>query len=171
MATVAGALAEAGQHEQAVTVTAEAETVARSITDPDQRAQTLAAVAEALAEAGEHEEAASMARSIIDPDLRARAPVAEALAEAGEHEEAATAARSITDPDGRAGAGGGGRGAGGEGGHETGASPGFGGMCRRALDDGAGTGVVARAVGGQSARRPVIRGREGCDESHDAFSE
>ena len=102
MATVAGALAEAGQHEQAVTVTAEAETGARSITDPDQRAQTLAAVAEALAEAGEHEEAATAARSIVDPDLRARAPVAEALAEAGEHEEAATVARSITDPDGRA---------------------------------------------------------------------
>ena len=39
---MAGALAQAGQHEQAATV-------ARSITDPDEQAQALAAVAKALA--------------------------------------------------------------------------------------------------------------------------
>ena len=81
-----------------------AETVARSITDPDRQAQALAAVAEALVQAGQHE-------------------------------QAATAARSITEP-GPAGtsAGGGGRGAGGEGGHETGASRGCGGVCHRTVD-------------------------------------
>ena len=63
LAAVAGALAEAGQHEQA-------ETVARSITDPDGQAQALAAVAGALAEAGQHEQAATVARSITNPDGR-----------------------------------------------------------------------------------------------------
>ena len=48
---VAGALAGAGQHQQA-------ETVARSITDPDSQAQALARVAGALAGAGQHEQAA-----------------------------------------------------------------------------------------------------------------
>ena len=43
LAAVAGALAEAGQHE-------EAETVARSITDPDEQVRALAAVAGVLAE-------------------------------------------------------------------------------------------------------------------------
>ena len=41
LAAVAGALAEAGQHEQA-------ETVARSITDPDEQEQALMAVAKGL---------------------------------------------------------------------------------------------------------------------------
>ena len=140
LAAVAGALAEAGQHEQA-------ETVARSITDPDRQAQALAAVAGALAGAGQHEQAArwhprprpwpapsptrtgrrrrwrrwpgrwprpaqheqaeTVARSITDPDRQAQAlaAVAGALAEAGQHEQAAamasqaaTVARSITDP-------------------------------------------------------------------------
>ena len=48
---MAGALAEAGQHEQAAAV-------ARSITNPYRQAQALAAVAGALAEAGQHEQAA-----------------------------------------------------------------------------------------------------------------
>ena len=65
---------------------AQAETVIRSITDPDRQAQALAAVAEALARGGQHEQAASMARSITDPDWQARAlvQVAEALAARGD---------------------------------------------------------------------------------------
>ena len=72
LAAVAGALAEAGQHEQAAAMASQAETVARSITDPDEQAQALAAVAGALAEAGQHEQAATVARSITDPDGRRR---------------------------------------------------------------------------------------------------
>ena len=111
LAAVAGALAEAGQHEQAAAMASRAETVARSITDPDRQARALAAVAGALAEAGQHEQAETVARSITDPDRQAQAlaAVAGALAEAAQHEqaaamasEAATVARSITAPDGQA---------------------------------------------------------------------
>ena len=67
LAAVAGALAKAGQHEQAAAMASQAATVARSITSPDWQAQALAAVAGALAEAGQHEQAATVARSITDP--------------------------------------------------------------------------------------------------------
>ena len=72
---MAEALARAGQHEQAATV-------ARSITDPDRRAQALAAVAEALARAGQHEQAADRGPLHHRPGPRAQAlaAVAEALA-------------------------------------------------------------------------------------------
>ena len=49
---MAGALAAAGQHEQAATVAGQAEAAARSITDPDRQAGALAQVAGALAGAG-----------------------------------------------------------------------------------------------------------------------
>jgi hypothetical protein len=67
---VAGALAEAGQHEQAAAMASQAETMARSITDLYERAQALTAVAAALAQAGQHEQAETVARSITDPDGR-----------------------------------------------------------------------------------------------------
>ena len=47
---MAGALAKAGQHEQA-------ETIARSITDPHRQAQALAAVAKALVAWGDRRQA------------------------------------------------------------------------------------------------------------------
>ena len=59
LTAVAGALAEAGQHEQAAAMASQADTVARSITDPDRQARALTAVAGALAEAGQHEQAAA----------------------------------------------------------------------------------------------------------------
>src|SRR5690349_11718573 len=76
-------------------------TVARSITDPDEQAQALAAVAGALARTGQHEQAATMARSITDPYWRARAlaAVAGSLAMTGQHQQAVTVAHSITRPD------------------------------------------------------------------------
>jgi hypothetical protein len=76
-------------------------TVARSITDPDEQAQALAAVAGALARTGQHEQAATMARSITDPYWRARAlaAVAGSLAMTGQHQQAVTVAHSITSPD------------------------------------------------------------------------
>jgi hypothetical protein len=106
LAAVAGELAQAGQHEQAATVAAEAEIVARSITDQEDkaraRAQALEAVVGALAQAGQYEQAVTVARSITDPHLymqaEALAAVAGALAQAGRHEQAVTVARSITDP-------------------------------------------------------------------------
>jgi hypothetical protein len=70
---VAGARAKAGQHKQA-------ETIARSITDPLGRAQVLTAVAGALAEVGQHEQAETIARSITDPHRQAQALAAVAKA-------------------------------------------------------------------------------------------
>src|SRR6476661_2764728 len=71
-------------------------TIARSITDPLQRARVLTAVAVA----DQLEQAETMARSITNPYAQAEAlaAVAGALAEAGQHEQAVTIARSITDP-------------------------------------------------------------------------
>ena len=108
LAAVAGALAEAGQHEQAAAVASQAATVTRSITNPLSEARALAAVGGALAEAGQHEQAAAMAsraatvaRSITNPlsEAWALAAVAGALAKTGQHEQAETVARSITVPD------------------------------------------------------------------------
>ena len=80
---MAGALAQAGQHEQA-------EAVARSITDPDEQAQALAAVAGALAKAGQHEQAETVARSITGPEeqVQALAAVARALVARGDTRQA-----------------------------------------------------------------------------------
>ena len=55
---------------------ARAETVARSVTDPDRQARALAVVADVLAQAGRHDQAAAVARSITDPDRQAEAAVA-----------------------------------------------------------------------------------------------
>jgi hypothetical protein len=63
---VAGALAAAGQHEQA-------ETVARSITRSDRQAWALRVVAGGLAEAGQHKQAETVACSISDPGWQAAA--------------------------------------------------------------------------------------------------
>jgi hypothetical protein len=83
-------MAEASQHEQA-------ETVARSITNPNEQARALIAVAGALAEAGRHEHAAAMAaqagtvaHSITNPDEQAE--VAKALMARGETRQARRAA-------------------------------------------------------------------------------
>ncbi|MFF8617449.1 NACHT domain-containing protein [Streptomyces sp. NPDC015350] len=97
LASVAGVLVGAGRYEDAAAT-------ARSITEPNFRAQALASVAEALAGVGRYEEAAATARSITYPDTRAwaLASVAEALAGVGRYEEAAATARSITYPDTRA---------------------------------------------------------------------
>ena len=82
---MAGALAQAGQYEQAVTV-------ARSITDPHlyMQAEALAAVAGALAQAGQDEQAVTVARSITDPYYQSHAlvAVAEALAARGDTRQA-----------------------------------------------------------------------------------
>jgi hypothetical protein len=92
LAAVAGALAKAGQREQAAAVASQAATVARSITDPYEQAQALAA-AEALAEADQRELAAlaasqaeTVARSITNPDRQAQAltAVAKALVAKGD---------------------------------------------------------------------------------------
>ena len=80
---MAGARAKVGQHKQA-------ETIARSITDPLGRARVLAAVAGALAEAGQLEQAETIARSITDPRRQAQAlaAVAKALMAWGDKRQA-----------------------------------------------------------------------------------
>jgi hypothetical protein len=104
---VAGALAQAGQHEQAARVAARAEKLARSIISQDLQAleDALPAVAGAgaLAQAGQHEQAAraaaraeTLARSLTSPDQQAMAlaAVAGALAQAGQAGQAARVAVS-----------------------------------------------------------------------------
>ena len=80
---MAGARAKRGQQKQA-------ETIARSITDPLGRAQVLTAVAGALAEAGQLEQAETMARSITNPYAQAEAlaAVAKALMAWGDRRQA-----------------------------------------------------------------------------------
>jgi Phage integrase family len=123
-------------------------------------AQALAAVAEALARADQHEQATAVARSIIHPHLywRERALTAAETARVGQHDQAATAAakaktaaHSTTNPDRQARALVAVAEALAEGRYETSASRGFCSVCRRTMDDGAGAGVVAGAVGDQSA--------------------
>ena len=61
LARVAGALAGAGQHQQAARVAGQAEAIARSITDPGRRADALARVADALAGSGDTHSACRVA--------------------------------------------------------------------------------------------------------------
>ena len=72
--------------EQTAAVADLAETVAGSLTDPDRRAQALAAVAEVLVWAGHNARAVAVARSITDRSGRAQVlvAVAEALAARGD---------------------------------------------------------------------------------------
>ena len=107
LAQVAGALAGAGQYQQAAVLAGQAEAAARAITDPGSQVQALAQVAEVLAGAGQYQQAAALAgqaeaaaRAITDPDSQANAlaRVAEALAGAGQYQQAEAAARAITSP-------------------------------------------------------------------------
>jgi tetratricopeptide (TPR) repeat protein len=87
LAGVARTLAEAGLYQRA-------EALARTITEPEPRANALAGITRALAEAGLHQRAEALARTITEPDWHAyaMAKVASALAEAGFHQQAANAA-------------------------------------------------------------------------------
>ncbi|MEU6556044.1 hypothetical protein ABZ915_38205, partial [Streptomyces sp. NPDC046915] len=81
-----------------------AEQLARALTDPWERARTLAGVAGAVAAAGDHDRAEQIARTITDPSERARAlaAVAGAVAAAGDHDRAEQIALATTDPSERA---------------------------------------------------------------------
>ncbi|MEV3925455.1 ATP-binding protein, partial [Actinomadura coerulea] len=90
-----------------------AESLARSITGPDEQARALTGLAKAVAQAGGVDrakkltvEAESLARSITDPDAQvvALTGLVEAVAQAGDLDRAASLARSITDPDAQASA-------------------------------------------------------------------
>ena len=98
---VAGALARAGKHQQATAAATQAETVARSMRDPDRHAVALTRVARALAETGQQEQATAaatqaetLARSVTTPDSQAVAlhQVAGALARAGQRGQATAGA-------------------------------------------------------------------------------
>ncbi|XVQ11365.1 tetratricopeptide repeat protein [Spirillospora sp. CA-255316] len=97
LVAVAGAVAEAGEHQRAHEVLDRAEAIARTIADPNEQAQALAAVAEAVTKAGEHhrahevlDRAEAIARTIADPNEQAEAlaAVAGAVTKAGEHQRA-----------------------------------------------------------------------------------
>jgi hypothetical protein len=96
LAQVAGVLARAGQYQHAEAAARQAETIARSISDPDRQTQVVGA----LAEAGQYQHAEALSRSIGHPyrQAAALAQVARALAGAGQGQQAETAALLIADP-------------------------------------------------------------------------
>ena len=74
LAQVAGALARAGQHQQAEATARQAEAAARSITYQPRQANALVQVAGALTRAGQHQQAEALARSITTPELAGERP-------------------------------------------------------------------------------------------------
>ncbi|MGC5284573.1 hypothetical protein, partial [Actinomadura citrea] len=105
--SLAEVVAKIGDRGRARLLTDQAETVARSITDPSQQAEALASLTEAVADTGDLDRAEAIARSITDPSQQARAltSLAEAVADTGDLDRARlltdqteTIARSITDP-------------------------------------------------------------------------
>jgi tetratricopeptide (TPR) repeat protein len=90
LARLARAVAAAGEHDRARTLTTEAERISRSVTDPDQRTWALTGLAQAMATVGEYHRAEQIARDITEPDLRAwaLAGLAKAMAAAGEYDRA-----------------------------------------------------------------------------------
>ena len=88
---IAGALARALEHQQAIVIAAQVQAVARSITNPGSRAGALPQVTEALAWAGQYQQAETVARLITNPRTQAiaLAQVADGLALSGEARSAA----------------------------------------------------------------------------------
>ncbi|MGY1975658.1 P-loop domain-containing protein [Nocardia gipuzkoensis] len=111
LASVAGAAGRADSLDRAATLIARAETIADSITKPDQQTGALASVAEAAVAAGDLDRAATLiaraetiARSVTDHYEQAYALVSlvETAARAGDLDRAEAIANSITDPERRA---------------------------------------------------------------------
>ena len=94
LSDIAGALAEAGDHEAARAMADRAEQIARTITDTRGRARALAFLGEALTEAGDPDRAERLAGLIAPPAARAWVLqyLAVALARAGDQDGARTAA-------------------------------------------------------------------------------
>jgi hypothetical protein len=69
LSAVAGAAAEAGDHDRGQLLLSQAENLARAITDPDWQAAALREVADA----GEFDWAEDVARAITNPDRQAAA--------------------------------------------------------------------------------------------------
>jgi tetratricopeptide (TPR) repeat protein len=99
LADEAAAAARAGQRERAQAAAEQADAAARADRSGE-REHDLAIAAEAWAHAGQTEQALTLARSITDPDKRARtgATIAVALARAGDGERSLALARAMTDP-------------------------------------------------------------------------
>jgi tetratricopeptide (TPR) repeat protein len=102
---VVEAVTEKGAQERATALLRQAETIARSLTDPNE-ASTLAEVAVAVAKTGDQKYAAALlreveaiTRSVVDPDGQAWALrwLAQAVAKTGDHAWAETIARSTTN--------------------------------------------------------------------------
>jgi tetratricopeptide (TPR) repeat protein len=108
---VTAAIAQAGHLDRAFRLAAEAEALARTITNPHDQAGALAGVATVIAQAGDPDRAEALARTIRDPDDRADmlASLAGIAAQAGHRDrafrlttEAEALARGSTNPDDQA---------------------------------------------------------------------
>ncbi|MET7968795.1 hypothetical protein [Micromonospora sp. NPDC005305] len=100
LTAIAQALADAGNLDRGRAVAAQAETVARSVTDTDWQARMLRAAVDALITIGDLNRAESAARLITETVWQASAlsTVSEAMMLAGELARAETVAGSIADP-------------------------------------------------------------------------
>ena len=98
---VAGAVAAAGDRDRrARELAAEAEEIARAVTNLFAYESAMASVAGAVAAVGDYDRGEEIARSLIDGRSRelALASVAGAVAAAGDHDRGEEIARSLTDP-------------------------------------------------------------------------
>ncbi|MER6075006.1 hypothetical protein ABT187_40605 [Streptomyces sp. NPDC001817] len=104
LASVAGVAAAAGELQLAGQLVAEAEQLARAMTDANAQQWTLANVTRAAAAAGKHGLAERAARTITNPVKRAHAlaELAGTVAAAGDHARAERVARTIHDREHRA---------------------------------------------------------------------
>ncbi|MFD7301131.1 hypothetical protein ACFV83_09425 [Streptomyces pharetrae] len=95
LAAIAEEVRKSGRRGEAADIARHAATVARDITQPDDRDDALTAVARNLAAAGEAEEAADLALAVMHPGQKGEAlgAVAVALAETGQQEAATSFAR------------------------------------------------------------------------------
>ena len=97
---VATALTRAGAYEDAERLASEAQTLAWSLSRPEERAEPPAHTAKAFAAIGRYQQATSTAQSITDSEERASAllSIAAAHIRAGQHDQALSVAQSIDDP-------------------------------------------------------------------------
>jgi hypothetical protein len=100
---LATAAAQAGDHDRAHRLAADAEATARAITDPAAQAHALTGLPTVIAQAGDSDRAEALARAITDPEAQAQALTGlAAAAQADDFDRAEALARAITDPEAQA---------------------------------------------------------------------
>lgn len=100
LAGITDALADAGEHEQAIATARQAEEAALNISDKYEREHALHLAARALARTGQAQQAEYLVQAMSDRSQQEEilALVADAYASAGSRDQAETIARTITDP-------------------------------------------------------------------------